>query len=152
MLRTFSKAYGIAGIRIGYGIAQPELLAPLRASTESFPVNLLAQVAGEAALEDDEFMERTVAVNAAGREYLYREFDRLGLGYVRQPHQFHPGAHRASGHSGLPEAAGARGDRPAVQGVRAAGASAHHCGDRGQNARLIAALEEVLDLGATAGG
>ena len=48
---TFSKAYGIAGIRLGYGIAQPGLLAPLRATTESFPVNRLAQVAGLAALD-----------------------------------------------------------------------------------------------------
>ncbi len=82
VLRTFSKAYGIAGIRLGYGIAHPALLAPLRASTESFPVNRLAQVAGLAALDDDEFMARTVATNAAGRAYLYREFDRLGLIYA----------------------------------------------------------------------
>lgn len=82
VLRTFSKAYGIAGIRLGYGLAQPELLAPLRASAESFPVNRLAQVAGLAALEDDAFMARTVATNAAGRAYLYREFDRLGLAYA----------------------------------------------------------------------
>lgn len=82
ILRTFSKAYGIAGIRLGYGIAHPELLAPLRACAESFPVNRLAQVAGLAALEDGEFMARTVAVNAAGRAYLYREFERLGLAYA----------------------------------------------------------------------
>ena len=59
VLRTFSKAYGIAGIRLGYGIAHPTLLAPLRATTESFPVNRLAQIAGLAALEDDEFMALT---------------------------------------------------------------------------------------------
>jgi histidinol-phosphate aminotransferase len=82
VLRTFSKVYGLAGIRLGYGIAHPALLAPLRASTESFPVNRLAQVAGLAALEDNAFMARTVAVNAAGRAYLYREFDRLGLAYA----------------------------------------------------------------------
>lgn len=82
VLRTFSKAYGIAGIRLGYGIAHPDLLAPLRASTESFPVNRLAQVAGLAALEDDAFMARTVAMNAAGRAQLAREFDRLGLPYA----------------------------------------------------------------------
>ena len=82
MLRTFSKAFGIAGIRIGYGIAQPELLAPLRAATESFPVNNLAQVAGLAALEDAEFMRRTVEVNRAGRRFLHGEFDRLGLRYA----------------------------------------------------------------------
>ncbi len=81
VLRTFSKAHGIAGIRIGYGIAQPEVLAPLRASAESFPVNLLAQVAGEAALEDTEFVRQTVEANRRGREYLYGEFARLGLRY-----------------------------------------------------------------------
>lgn len=82
ILRTFSKAYGIAGIRMGYAIASPELLAPLRACSESFPVNLLAQVAGEAALKDPEFLKRTVAMNAEGRQFLSREFDRLGLPYV----------------------------------------------------------------------
>ena len=66
----------------------PELLLPLRSTTESFPVNRLAQVAGLAALEDDEFMALTIAVNAAGREYLYREFDRLGLTYVRSHTNF----------------------------------------------------------------
>ncbi len=79
VLRTFSKGYGIAGIRLGYAFAQPELLAPMRASAESFPVNRLAQVAGLAALEDDEFLARIVAVNAAGRTTLYREFARLEL-------------------------------------------------------------------------
>ena len=54
VLRTFSKAYGIAGIRLGYGIAHPTLLAPLRTTTQSFPVNRLAQIAGLAALEDDD--------------------------------------------------------------------------------------------------
>jgi histidinol-phosphate aminotransferase len=82
ILRTFSKAYGIAGIRIGYALAAPELLAPLRACSESFPVNLLAQVAGEAALQDRAFLERTVSLNAQERKHLYREFDGLGIGYV----------------------------------------------------------------------
>ncbi len=81
VLRTFSKAHGIAGIRLGYGFGQPAVLAPLRASGESFPVNLLAQVAGEAALQDDEFVAESVETNRAGRAYLYREFRRLGLSY-----------------------------------------------------------------------
>ncbi len=81
VMRTFSKAHGIAGIRIGYGIAQPEVLAPLAACSESFPVNLLAQVAGEAALDDDEFVRQTVETNRQGREYLYCELTRLGLSY-----------------------------------------------------------------------
>jgi histidinol-phosphate aminotransferase len=81
VLRTFSKSHGIAGIRLGYTLAQPELLAPLRACSESFPVNLLAQIAGEAALQDTEFLQRTVAANRAGLEFLGREFTRLGLSY-----------------------------------------------------------------------
>ena len=66
VLRTFSKVYGIAGIRLGYGVGEPEALNPLWTASDSFPVNLLAQVAGEAALEDDEFLRRTVA-DATGR-------------------------------------------------------------------------------------
>jgi histidinol-phosphate aminotransferase len=53
----------------------------MRASSESFPVNILAQIAGEAALEDVEFMQKTVEVNRIGREYLTCEFARLGLKY-----------------------------------------------------------------------
>lgn len=88
ILRTFSKAYGIAGIRVGYAIASAELLAPMRSCAESFPVNLLAQIAGEAALKDGEFLRRTVKVNAEGREFLYRQFDRLGIPYVRSQTNF----------------------------------------------------------------
>ena len=79
VLRTFSKIYGIAGIRLGYGVACPEVMTALQAVRESFPVNRLAQAAGLAALEDREFLQRTVAMNHAGRLYLYRELERLGL-------------------------------------------------------------------------
>lgn len=82
VLRTFSKAYGLAGLRVGYGFGSPALLAPLKLVKEPFAVNLLAQVAGLAALEDDEFCARSVAVNHEGKAYLYREFERLGLFYV----------------------------------------------------------------------
>ncbi|MBM4460639.1 MAG: histidinol-phosphate transaminase, partial [Chloroflexi bacterium] len=82
VLRTFSKSHGIAGLRLGYGIANPEVLAPLMACSESFPVNRLAQIAGIAALEDREFLEQTIAANRAGREYLYRMCDRLYLFYL----------------------------------------------------------------------
>ncbi len=79
ILRTFSKAQGIAGIRLGYGIAHPDLLAPMRAASESFPVNILAQIAGEAALQDAEFVRKTVETNRLGREFLMCEFARLGM-------------------------------------------------------------------------
>ena len=82
VLRTFSKAYGLAGVRVGYGFACAPLLAPLKLVKEPFAVNLLAQAAGLAALEDDAFCARSVALNNEGKAYLYREFERLGLFYV----------------------------------------------------------------------
>ena len=152
VLRTFSKAYGIAGIRLGYGIAHPTLLAPLRATTESFPVNRLAQIAGLAALEDDEFMARTIAVNAAGREYLYREFDRRGLIYVRSHTNFillHIGPAARAVFQALLE-------RGVIVRPCAAYELPEHLritvGTEAQNVRFIAALEAVLDMRATAGG
>jgi histidinol-phosphate aminotransferase len=87
-VRTFSKVYGLAGIRLGYAVGDPELLAPLNMVKEPFAVNLLAQVAGIAALEDGAFLERTVASNAAGRRFLYDGFERLGLFYVESHTNF----------------------------------------------------------------
>jgi histidinol-phosphate aminotransferase len=88
MLRTFSKVYGLAGIRLGYGVAPPEVLAPLQRVKEPFAVNRLAQAAGLAALEDKAFLERSVAANHKGRLFLYREFDRLGLPYLESHTNF----------------------------------------------------------------
>ena len=88
VLRTFSKVYGMAGIRLGYGIAMPKVLAPLNKVKESFAVNLLAQAAGVAALEDEAFLARSVATNHAGRLYLYGEFERLGLRYLESHTNF----------------------------------------------------------------
>jgi histidinol-phosphate aminotransferase len=83
ILRTYSKVYGLAGIRLGYAIGDPEVLAPLNKIKEPFAVNLLAQAAGVAALDDEEYLKRSVAANDAGRHYLYGEFERLGLFYIR---------------------------------------------------------------------
>ena len=88
VLRTFSKVYGVAGLRLGYGLADKDVLAPMQACMESFPVNRLAQVAGEAALEDDEFRRLSVETNYLGREYLYREFDRMGVFCVKSQGNF----------------------------------------------------------------
>lgn len=88
IMRTFSKIYGLAGIRLGYAIAEPKILAPLNRVKEPFSVNLLAQAAGVAALEDQAFLEKTVTTNHAGRIYLYGEFERLRLPYVRSHTNF----------------------------------------------------------------
>jgi histidinol-phosphate aminotransferase len=88
VMRSFSKVYGLAGARLGYGIGSPELLAPLNRIKEPFAVNLLAQAAGIAALEDRAFLEESVTINQAGRQYLYQEFKRLGLRYVKSHTNF----------------------------------------------------------------
>ena len=80
--RSFSKAYGLAGLRVGYGVAQPPLIAAMEAVREPFNVNSLAQAAAAAALDDAAFLSRTRRMLAEGRTYLTRELDRLKLRYV----------------------------------------------------------------------
>jgi histidinol-phosphate aminotransferase len=81
-LRTFSKAYGLAGLRIGYGFGPSELMDYLNRLRMPFNVNRLAQVAARAALKDTDFLARTRKVVLAGKELLYRELTRLGLSFV----------------------------------------------------------------------
>ncbi|OYT74522.1 MAG: histidinol-phosphate transaminase [Armatimonadetes bacterium JP3_11] len=82
VFRTFSKAYGLAGLRIGYAIGRPELLDPVERVREPFNVNTLAQVAAAAAITDFEHLERTRAFNRAGLNYLQAACERLGLRFV----------------------------------------------------------------------
>ena len=86
--RTFSKMYGLAGLRVGYGIMRPEVLSPLMRLREPFSVNVAAIAAGIAALGDREHVERTLQMVREGKEYFYREFERLGLAYVRTEANF----------------------------------------------------------------
>jgi histidinol-phosphate aminotransferase len=88
ILRTFSKIYGLAGIRLGYAIAAPGIFAAMYKVKEPFAVNLLAQAAGIAALKDDTFLRRSVSENDEGRQYLYAQFRRLGLEYVESHTNF----------------------------------------------------------------
>jgi len=80
--RSFSKAYGLAGLRVGYGVAQPSLIAAMDAVREPFNVNSLAQVAATAALDDAVFLERTRRMVREGRQYLTRQLEALKLRYV----------------------------------------------------------------------
>ncbi len=82
VLRTFSKMYGLAGLRVGYAVADPEIIACLDRVREPFNVNRLAQTAAMVALEDQQHIEKVKNVNRTGKEYLYRELQRLGLTYV----------------------------------------------------------------------
>lgn len=79
VLRTFSKAYGLAGLRLGYAIAHPSLLDPLARVREPFNVNRLAQVAGIAALQDQSHVQRTRHLNREGLNFFQAKCARLGL-------------------------------------------------------------------------
>jgi histidinol-phosphate aminotransferase len=78
VLRTFSKAYGLAGLRLGFGVMAEDLAADLMRVQIPFSVSLLAEVAGMAALGDPWFLEKTVDTVRSGRDYLYRELSAMG--------------------------------------------------------------------------
>ncbi len=78
-LRTFSKAYGLAGIRIGYGFAHERIIENLLKVKLPFEPSSPAQAAGIGALRDEEFLATTLAVNAAGKDYLHLELLRRGF-------------------------------------------------------------------------
>lgn len=83
IIRTFSKLYGLAGLRIGYAMAAKPLIDNMRKAIETFPVNRLAQAAAAAALTDTEFVQATIDHANAGREYLQREFSAMGLDMLK---------------------------------------------------------------------
>lgn len=80
--RTLSKAYGLAGLRVGFGIAQPGLTDLLNRIRQPFNVNSLAQAAAVAALNDRAFLQKSAAINRDGYRQLTQAFDTLGLQYV----------------------------------------------------------------------
>jgi len=88
ILRTFSKAYGLAGLRIGYGIAPAEIVAALEKPRQPFNVNRLAQEAALAALDDDAFLRRSRRVIRKGREQIETGCRRLGLSFVHSVTNF----------------------------------------------------------------
>lgn len=80
--RTFSKAYGLAGLRIGYGVMAPIIADYLQRVRQPFNTGMLSQVAALAALDDEDFLEQTQRVITEGLAFLYREIARLGLNTV----------------------------------------------------------------------
>ncbi|HTX21984.1 MAG TPA: histidinol-phosphate transaminase [Candidatus Aquilonibacter sp.] len=82
LMRTFSKIYGLAGLRIGYGIGNADFISALEKVRQPFNVNLLAQVAALAALDDVEHVRKTRANNFAGLDFFEREFHELKLEFV----------------------------------------------------------------------
>lgn len=82
LMRTFSKIYGLAGLRIGYGIGSSELVTAFEKIRQPFNINALAQTAALAALDDDEHVRKTRANNFAGLEFFGRALRELKLEFV----------------------------------------------------------------------
>ncbi len=81
VMRTFSKLYGLAGLRLGYGFSSAEIVDYIDRVRQPFNANLLAQAAAVAALDDDKFVEMTLNLVSDGLKYLYGSLDEIGLEY-----------------------------------------------------------------------
>lgn len=82
ILRTFSKIYGLAGLRVGYGISKAEIIAEMNKVRQPFNVNSLAQIAAGAALEDQAHIAKTRKINEGGIKYLCRELKALKIHFI----------------------------------------------------------------------
>ena len=88
LLRTFSKSFGLAGLRVGYGMATPEMVRYLEKVRQPFNVNRIAQAGAIAALDDRIFLWRSRRLVSRGRQYLYRKLAQMGLEYVASEANF----------------------------------------------------------------
>jgi len=82
IFKTFSKIYGLAGLRVGYGIAPEAFVDVMNRIREPFNVSSVAQAAALAALNDREHVEKCKEINRLGKRYLYARFEEMGLSYV----------------------------------------------------------------------
>jgi histidinol-phosphate aminotransferase len=82
ILRTFSKVFGLAGLRIGYGISTPDVIETLYKVRMAFNTNTIAQVAALAAWDDHEHVDKSVQLNREGLEFLYSGLKKRGVNYV----------------------------------------------------------------------
>jgi histidinol-phosphate aminotransferase len=86
--RTFSKAYGLAGVRLGYGISTPEIASVLNKIREPFNINRFAQVCGIAALKNKNFVKAAVGFNNKEKQYFYAALNKMSLEYVESATNF----------------------------------------------------------------
>jgi histidinol-phosphate aminotransferase len=82
LMRTFSKIYGLAGLRVGYGIGHPEFISQLERIRQPFNINALAQAGATAALDDSGHVQKTRELNCRGLRFYSRAFKKLGLGFI----------------------------------------------------------------------
>ncbi len=142
--RTFSKAYGLAGLRIGYGFGAVAVVQTLQKARQPFNVNLLAQIAASAALDDDDFVIANHHAIRQGREYIEEQCRRLELNYIPTATNFM-----------LIEVGDGKKTTQELmhQGVIVRSMEGYHLpqylrvtfGTAGENKRFIAALKQVLE-------
>jgi len=82
ILRTFSKLYGLAGLRIGYGFSSEDLINGLNLVQQPFSTNYMAQIGAIAALNDNVFVKKTLALTVEGLKFLYSQLNGMGLDYI----------------------------------------------------------------------
>lgn len=82
IIRSFSKIFGLAGVRVGYGVGTAPLLDLLYRIRPPFDVSVLAQAAAQAALEDSDFFNETIALTNSEKEFIYNQLNKLGVQYV----------------------------------------------------------------------
>jgi histidinol-phosphate aminotransferase len=82
LMRTFSKVYGLAGLRLGYGIGHPDLIAEFEKVRQPFNINAIAQAGALAALDDDAHADKTRRINERGLRFYGRAFRKLGLEFI----------------------------------------------------------------------
>lgn len=142
---TFSKIHGLAGLRVGFGVAKKEMIEYLQHARSPFHVGSVNLVGAAAALDDTEHIQRSKALNAEEKQHLYAEFDRLDLRYVCTEGNFILLPELEHGEEPMYEALLRRGVvvRPAA-GFGVPGAIRVTVGTREENERLIWALEQVL--------
>jgi histidinol-phosphate aminotransferase len=141
-LRTFSKIYGLAGLRIGYGITTAEIAELLNKVRQPFNTNTLGQIGALAALSDHKHVDKSVAVNNEGKQFLYQAFRRLGMAFFPTEANFIMFETQLDG-------------RDVYSGLLKAGVIVRPMGGRrlrvtiglpDENARFVAELEKIIKV------
>jgi histidinol-phosphate aminotransferase len=142
--RTFSKAYGLAGLRVGYAVSHPEVAGLLNRVRQPFNVNLIAQAAALAALDDHEHLASSIRRNHAGMQQLQDGLRTLGLNWIDSVGNF---IAVDTGRSATEVYADLLREGVIVRPVANYAMSQHlriTIGNSEENARCLAALEKVL--------
>jgi histidinol-phosphate aminotransferase len=144
--RTFSKSYGLAGLRVGYAVSHPQVADLMNRVRPPFNVNSVALAAAVAALDDSEHLERSVKMNVAGLRQLEAGFKSAGLGYIPSVGNF---ISVDVGQSGGPVYEGLLREGVIVRPVANYGMPNHlrvTVGTKEENERFLTALQKVLGI------